>query len=159
MRRPLMLFVALALCGCDSPRTAPDRSAAEQGAPAAVSDSAPVDSAIFIGGDDATSQTLHVTWRKSDQIDFRHVVTDRTTGDQKRLEGSATGSQAGDPETDKDEKGVAYAADEYSFADGDCRFSVRMDQDGAKRAKVTASAGCPFDIPLEKSPLLGRLAQ
>jgi hypothetical protein len=156
-----MLLVALAVCGCDRPRASSD---AEQGAPAeAAVDSAPasaaVDSAIFIGGDSTTSQTLHVTWRKSNQIDFRHVVTDLATGDQRRLEGSATDSQAGDPETDEDEKGVAYPTDEYAFEEGGCRFSVRMDQDGAKRAKVIATAGCPFDIPLEKSPVLKRMAQ
>jgi hypothetical protein len=60
---------------------------------------------------------------------------------------------------DEDEEGVAYAADEYAFAEGECHYNVRMDQDGAKRAKVIATAGCPFDIPLEKSPVLRRMAQ
>jgi hypothetical protein len=164
MRRPLMLFAALVLCGCDEPRAAPDPSAAGQGAPEpAASDSAPasaaVDSAIFVGGDSTTSQTLHVAWRKSDQIDFRYVVTDRATGDQKRLEGRATASQAGDSEMDDDEKGVGYAVDEYVFEHGDCWFSARIDHDGAKRAKMIATSGCPYEVSLETSPILGRLAQ
>jgi hypothetical protein len=163
MRRPLMLFVALALCGCDGSRAAPDPPERARAAPRVEPDSAPapaaLDSAVYVGGDSTTSQTLHVRWRTSDQIDFRLVVTDLATGDQKRLEGSATDSQAGDPEMDEDEKGTAYAADEYSFENGDCHFSARIDQDGAKRAKVIASAGCPIEIPLERSPLLKRLAQ
>jgi hypothetical protein len=160
MRRPSMLFVLLALCGCDKPRAAPP--VAEQGAPTrAVPDSAPapLDSAVFIGGDSATGHTLRVTWKTSDQIDFRFVLMDRTTGDQKELEGSATDRTEGDPEMDEDENGMSYAADEFSFEEGDCYFKARIDQDGAKRAKVSASSGCPFDLPLETAPVLRRLAQ
>jgi len=163
MRRPLMLFVALALFGCDKPRAAPDPPERASDDPRAAADSAPpaaaVDSAIFVGGDSTTSQTLHVTWRQRDQIDFRYVVTDRATGDPKRLEGRATDSQAGDPEMDEDEEGNAYAADEYVFENGDCHFSARIDQDGAKRAKAIATAGCPYEVSLERAPMLKRLAQ
>ncbi|HEU4453405.1 MAG TPA: hypothetical protein VFR81_10105 [Longimicrobium sp.] len=157
MRRPLMLFVLLALCGCDRPRAAPP--AAEQDAPArADSAPAPLDSAIFIGGDSATGHTLRVTWKTRDQIDFRFVLMDRTTGDQKQLEGSATDRAEGDPEMDEDENGMSYAADEFSFEEGECSFKARIDQDGARRAKVTATSGCPFDLPLESAPVLRRLA-
>jgi len=118
-----------------------------------------MDSAVFVGGDSVMTQTLHVTWRKSDRIDFRLVVTDLATGDQKRLEGSATASADQDPEMDEDEKGVGYAADEFSMEAGECAFSARIDQDGRKRAKVVATSGCPVDLPLETAPILRRLAQ
>ena len=148
MPRSAMLVMLLALYGCDRSRAANDETAPAPASPRAFH------SAVYIGKDSATRQALAVTWEKEDEIRFTLIVTTRRTGEQKTLKGRATANLGQDSEQDDDEEGIAYSSDEYWFREGDCHVSVRIKSGDKTRARVTASAGCPFHLPIDKAPIL-----
>jgi hypothetical protein len=69
-------------------------------------------------------------------IRFRLVDSLKTTGQCRRLEGTAT-TLTGDPEIDEGADGTAYPAVAYDYQ-GDCFLSVRLELNTRQRAQLVS---------------------
>lgn len=87
--------------------------------------------------DDTLRQSLRVVQVSARTIRFRLVDSLKTTGQCRRLEGTAT-ALAGDPEIDEGADGTAYPAVAYNFQ-GTCFLSVRIELNTRQRAQLVSN--------------------
>jgi len=110
----------------------------------------------FVAENDAVIQTLNVTWKEKNRIDFDFLVKDKKTRKERQLKGSAVSSNQ-DPEIDEDEEGMAYPAIEFWHKDGSCQFAIRIAMQNASKIQ-TKAGGCSTGLPLESVAILKRKA-
>ena len=86
--------------------------------------------------DDTLRQSLRVVQLSARTIQFRVVDSLKTTGQVRRLEGTAT-ALPGDPEIDEGADGTAYPAVAYHYQ-GTCYLSVRIEFPTRQRAQLVS---------------------
>jgi hypothetical protein len=102
----------------------------------------------FLFKEGSVSQSLTVRFLPGNRVTFIAEVIDRATNCRRRVSGKAVNEGADqDPESDADENGNQYFADEYLHQDGNCELYLRISSEGRHRAiikEADCKTGCAF---------------